>query len=60
LRYHKPKRLGGLEVHDHLKFCRKLHREIAQFRAAQNAIEISGGATKGVYLPGGPTNGSGA
>ena len=25
-RYGKAKRLGGLEVHDHLEFCRKLHR----------------------------------
>jgi hypothetical protein len=38
-------RLGGLEVHDHLVFHRKLHREIARFRAAQNAIDIGGGAT---------------
>src|SRR5262249_3816062 len=50
LGYRKAKRLGGLEVHDHLKFGRKLHREIARFRTAQNAIDISGGTTKGVYL----------
>src|SRR5215470_11082368 len=49
LRYRKAKRLGGLEVHGHLKFCRKLHREIARLRAAQNAINISGGPTKVVY-----------
>jgi hypothetical protein len=47
--YGKTKRLGGLEVHDHLEFCRKLHREIAWLRAAQNAIDISGGTTKVVY-----------
>src|SRR5215831_1757194 len=36
-------------VHDHLEFCRKLHREIARLRAAQDAIHIGGGATKVVY-----------
>src|SRR5262249_25410783 len=41
-------RLGGLEVHDHLEFGRKLHRKIARLLAAQNAINISGGATPGV------------
>ena len=50
LRHRKAKRLGSLEVHDHLEFCRKLHREIAWLFAAQNAIHISGGATKEVYL----------
>ena len=48
--YGKTERLGGLEVEDHLEFCRKLHREIARLLAAQNAIDISGGATVGVYL----------
>ena len=43
--YGKTERLGGLEVQDHLKFCRKLHREIARLLAAQNAIDIGGGAT---------------
>src|SRR6516162_11849367 len=47
--YGKAERLGGLEVYDHLKFRRKLHREIARLRAAQNAIDISGGTKKGVY-----------
>src|SRR5215475_1891904 len=47
--YRKAKRLGGLDVHDHLVFHRKLHREIARLRAAQNAIDISGGATPVVY-----------
>src|SRR5215831_452256 len=28
--YGKTERLGGLEVQDHLKFCRELHREIAR------------------------------
>ena len=46
--YRKAKRFGGLEVHDHLEFCRKPHREIARLRAAQNAIDISGGTTNGV------------
>jgi hypothetical protein len=34
LRHRKTERLGGLEVYGHLKFCRKLHREIARLRAA--------------------------
>src|SRR6516165_1623811 len=50
--YGKAKRLGRLEVHDHLELGRKLHRKIAWLRAAQNAIDIGGGATKGVYLVG--------
>jgi hypothetical protein len=32
--YGKAKRLGGLEVHDHLEFCRELHRKIARLLAA--------------------------
>jgi hypothetical protein len=28
--YGKTERLGGLAIHDHLKFRRKLHREIAR------------------------------
>src|SRR5262245_27701234 len=48
----KAERLGGLEVDDHLKFCRKLHREIARLRTAQDAIDICGGATKGLYQVG--------
>jgi hypothetical protein len=47
--YRKPERVGGLAVHDHLELGRKLHRKIARFIAAQNAIHIGGGATKGVY-----------
>src|SRR6516164_8762293 len=50
--YGKTERRGGLAVHDHLVFHRKLHREIARLRAAQNAIDISGGATPAVYLVG--------
>jgi hypothetical protein len=42
-------RLCGLEVQDHLKFCRKLHRKIARLLAAQDPIDISGGATPDVY-----------
>ena len=45
---YRKARFGGLEVHDHLEFCRKPHREIARLRAAQNAIDISGGTTNGV------------
>ena len=50
--YDKTERLGGLEVQDHLEFGRKLHRKIAGFLAAQNAIDISGGATPVVYKVG--------
>jgi hypothetical protein len=41
--------LCGLEVYNHLELGRKLHREIARLRAAQDAIDICGGATKCVY-----------
>src|SRR6516162_2148018 len=47
--YGKAKRLGGLEVHGHLELGRKLHREIARLLAAQDAINIGGGATPEVY-----------
>ena len=50
--YGKAKRLGGFEVQDHLKFCRQLNRKIARLGAAQNAVDISGGAMKGVYQVG--------
>src|SRR6516164_4714891 len=50
--YGKAERLGGLEVQDHLEFCRKLYREIARLLAAQNAIDIGGGATPRVYRVG--------
>ena len=50
--YRKTERRGGLAVHGHLKFCRKLHRKIARLLAAQDAIDISGGATKEVYQVG--------
>src|SRR6516165_3330414 len=48
--YRKAERLGGLEVHDHLKFGRELHREIARLLAAQNAIDIGCCTTNGVCL----------
>src|SRR6516165_4970090 len=50
--YGKAKRLGGLAVQDHLELGRKLHREIARLRAAQNAIHVGGGATIEVYRVG--------
>jgi hypothetical protein len=50
LRHRQAKGLGGLEVDGYLKFCRKLHWEIAWLLAAQDAIGISGGATPSVYL----------
>ena len=30
----EAERLGGLEVHDHLEFCRKLHRQVGRLFAA--------------------------
>src|SRR5262249_23954404 len=50
--YGKTERLGGLEVDDHLKFCRQLNGKVRRLRAAQNAIDISGGPTNNVYLVG--------
>src|SRR6516162_1288989 len=47
--YGKTKRLGGLEVYGHLKFCRELNGKLRRLRASQDAIDISGGTTKGVY-----------
>ena len=49
MRHRKAECLGGLEVYDHLELGRKLHREIARFLAAQDAIHIGGGTTKVVY-----------
>jgi hypothetical protein len=37
--YRKAKRLGGLEVQNHLELGRKLHWEIARLVAAQDAID---------------------
>src|SRR5262249_52421183 len=48
LRHRQTERLGGLEVYGHLEFRRKQHREIARLRAAQNAIDVTGGTTIGV------------
>jgi hypothetical protein len=56
LRYREAKRLGGLEIYGHLKFCRKLHRKIpsemstlrrmgARIRAAM--CQIRAGLSKG-------------
>jgi hypothetical protein len=47
LRHRKSKRLGGLEVDGHVEFRWQLNRKLRRFRAAQNAIDISGGPTKG-------------
>ena len=52
VRQDRTARPSASAVHDHLKFCRKLHREIARLLAAQNAIDISGGTTPVVYLVG--------
>jgi hypothetical protein len=45
----KAECLGGLEVQDHLELGRKLNRQFAGLRAAQNAIHIGGSATPEVY-----------
>src|SRR5215470_11818000 len=49
LRRRQTERLRGLEVHDHLEFCRKLHREIARLCATQYAIDISRSTTRDIY-----------
>ena len=45
----KTERLGSPKVQDHLELGRELHRKIARLIAAQDAIDISGGAAKAVY-----------
>ena len=50
--YRKAERRGGLAVHGHLELGRELNRKFRRLRAAQNAIDIGGGATKDVYLVG--------
>ena len=47
--YRKAKRLGGLEVHGHFEFCRQLNGKFRWLLAAQNAIDVGGGATEEVY-----------
>jgi hypothetical protein len=48
----RPSAVAVSAVHDHHELGRKLHREIARLLAAQNAINIGGGATKEVYRVG--------
>src|SRR6516162_1440720 len=48
-RHRKTERLGSPKVQDHLELGRELHRKIARLIAAQDAIDISGGAAKAVY-----------
>ena len=49
----RPSALGVLRFTAISKLGRKLHREIARLRAAQDAIDIRGGTTKvGVYRVG--------
>jgi hypothetical protein len=47
--YRKTERRGGLAVHEHLELGRKLNGKLRWLRAAQDAIDISGRATKEVY-----------
>jgi hypothetical protein len=47
--YGKAERLGGLEVHGHLELGWQLNGKLRRLRAAQDPIDISGGAMKGVY-----------
>ena len=42
----KTERLGGLGVDGHREFYRQLDRQVRQLGAAQNAIDIVGGASK--------------
>ena len=46
----RPSALAFLRFTAISKLGRKLHREIARLRAAQDAIHIGGSATEGVYL----------
>src|SRR6516162_4827877 len=48
--YREAERLGGLEVHGHLKFCRQLNGQLRRLCAAQNAIRVRGGTTPGICL----------
>src|SRR6516165_9535481 len=45
-------RLGGLQVDDQFVFSRCLYRDIARLKTAQNAIDVSDGATPSVYRVG--------
>ena len=45
MRHRHTERLGGLEVDDHLELDRELNGKLRRLRAAQNAIDIGGGAT---------------
>jgi hypothetical protein len=42
----KTERLGGLDVDGHREFYRQLDRQVRHLRAAQNAVDIAGGASK--------------
>jgi hypothetical protein len=42
----KTERLGGLDVDGHREFYRQLDRQVRHLDAAQNAIDIAGGASK--------------
>ena len=44
----RPSALAVLRF-DHLELGRELHREIARLGTAQDAIDIGGGATPGIY-----------
>ena len=50
LRHRQAERLCGLEVDGHLVLRRQLNGQLRRLRAAQNAIDIGGGATPIGYL----------
>jgi hypothetical protein len=36
----EAKRCGGFEVNEQLKFCRCLHRQVAEFRTFEDAVDV--------------------
>src|SRR6516165_7131078 len=46
--YIEAERLGGRQVDDEIEFSRLLHRDIGRVRAAQNLVNIVGGASEQV------------
>jgi hypothetical protein len=47
-RHSEAERLGGLQVDRQLKFIRQLDRQVAGFRALQDAVYLAGGTDKDV------------
>src|SRR6266545_781710 len=49
LRDRQPERLRGLEVDDQLELLRLLDRQVAGFRTFEDAIDVTGGATRHLH-----------